>query len=74
MDLLLLWLRWLLFRPGMVFMDWLARTYPDIVIQYGFGFSDQSYLFWSAVVSSVFWAGVIFAVLCLVRLLRRVFQ
>lgn len=49
------WQAWLLL-PGMLVMDWLARTCPLLVIRTGIGFSAESYLFWSAVVSAVFWS------------------
>ncbi|WP_290648843.1 hypothetical protein [Aquisalimonas sp.] len=60
------WQRVLLW-PGGVFMDWLARTRPDIVIEYGFGFTVESYVFWSGVISLVFWFAVLLLLLGIVR-------
>lgn len=48
------WQAWLLL-PGMLAVDWLARTYPLFVIRTGIGFSAESYLFWSAAISALFW-------------------
>ncbi|MCK8515658.1 hypothetical protein M0534_04865 [Methylonatrum kenyense] len=53
------WWQTLLLTPGMLVMDWLARTWPLVVIRHDFGFSVQSYLFWSAVISALFWTIVV---------------
>ncbi len=61
------WQRVLLW-PGGAFMDWLARSYPDIVIVYGIGFTMDSYVFWTAILSMVFWVTVFLTLSFLVRL------
>lgn len=58
--------------PGGAFLDWLARTWPEIVIVHGFGFTTESYVFWAAVISLGFWFLALLAVSALLqRLLRR---
>ena len=54
------WQRFVLW-PGGVFMDWLARTWPDVVIVHGIGFTTDSYVFWVGVVSAVFWCSAFIA-------------
>jgi hypothetical protein len=44
-----------LLLPGLLFMDWLVRQFPFFVIRTGFAFSAESFLFWAAVVSVMFW-------------------
>lgn len=64
------WWQAFLLAPGMAFMDWLARTYPLIVIRYDIGFSQQSYLFWSGIVAGMFWVALILSISFLWRRLR----
>lgn len=71
MSLVLHLLSALFIWPGTTFMDWLARTYPYVVIRYDIGFSGESYALWSAIISSIVW-GVVFAIgLVLLRRHRR---
>ncbi|SEP03241.1 hypothetical protein [Aquisalimonas asiatica] len=65
------WWQYLLLWPGATFMDWLARTWPDVVIRYGFGFTMESYVFWSAVLSLLFWFVVLVALVWVLNGLRR---
>ncbi len=44
-------------------MDWLARNHPAIVIRHGFGFTAESYLFWSALISALIWSLVLLLVI-----------
>ena len=60
------WQRFLLW-PGGAFLDWLARTWPEVVIVYGFGFTMESYVFWTAVISLGFWFVVLTVLMVLVR-------
>lgn len=60
------WQRFLLW-PGGTFMDWLARRWPGIVIEYDFGFTVQSYVFWSGVISLAFWLVVLLMLAGLVQ-------
>ena len=60
-----------IFWPGGAFMDWLARTWPEIVIVYGFGFTMESYVFWSGVISMVFWVTLFLVLTAIVRRLRK---
>jgi len=66
------WWQAVFFWPGITFMDWLARTYPYVVIRYGFGFTMESYVFWSAVISVLFWMLLMgLATLLFVRVRKR---
>lgn len=60
----------ILLWPGGKFMDWLAYTCPEIVIRYGFGFTTESYVFWSGVISLGFWLILLFTVTGAMRRLR----
>ncbi len=55
----------------MAFLDWLARNHPIIVIRYGFGFTVESYVFWSGVISAAVWIAGILLCMTLWRVLRR---
>lgn len=70
MGLTLTWWQAILFWPGIVFMDWLARAWPDVVIRYDFGFTVDSYLYWAMLVSVIFWSTLLLALIALVRHLR----
>lgn len=71
MDLMLgLW-QVLFFWPGRAFMDWLARTWPDLVIRHGFGFTGESYVFWVMATSIAFWATMVVLAVVIVRHVRR---
>ncbi len=59
MRLPLSWWQAIFLWPGMSFMDWLARNHPAVVIRHGFGFTVESYLFWSAVISALFWTVIL---------------
>lgn len=61
----LTWWQYLLLWPGGTFMDWLARTWPEVVIRYDFGFTMESYVFWSAVLSLLFWFVVLLVLVAL---------
>ncbi|MFV8836126.1 hypothetical protein [Aquisalimonas sp.] len=67
----LTWWQYVLLWPGATFMDWLARTWPDVVIRHGFGFTMESYVFWSAVLSLAFWFVVLLVLVGVVNALRR---
>jgi len=56
-----------LLLPGLLFMDWLVRQVPFFVIRTGFAFSAESFLFWAAVASAMFWMSLIVVVLLLIR-------
>lgn len=64
------WWHELLFWPGMTFMDWLARTWPDAVIRYNVGFTVESYLYWSMLISVVFWSLLLIVPIIVIRRLR----
>lgn len=67
MSLLLYWLSAIFIWPGTTFMDWLARTFPYIVIRYDIGFSAESYALWSVIVASLAWGFVAAGGLILLR-------
>ncbi|MCC5810671.1 MAG: hypothetical protein JJU06_09885 [Ectothiorhodospiraceae bacterium] len=71
MNLPLTWWQAVFLWPGMTFMDWLARNYPLIVIRYGFGFSVESYVFWSGVISAGVWVAVLLLLMASWRAMRR---
>lgn len=73
MRLPLSWWQAIFLWPGMSFMDWLARNYPTVVIRHGFGFTVESYVFWSALISAAFWSMVLALVLVAWGRLRRRF-
>ena len=64
------WQRLLLW-PGGTFMDWLARTWPEVVIVHGFGFTMESYVFWTSVISLGFWFVVLTVLMMLARRIWR---
>ena len=56
-----------LLLPGMLFMDWLVRQFPFFVIRTGFAFTAESFMFWAAVVSGMFWMSLLILVTLLFR-------
>lgn len=50
------WWQQILLWPGTTFMDWFARNFPYLVIRHDFGFTIESYIYWSVVFSAGFWA------------------
>ena len=64
------WQRLLLW-PGGTFMDWLARTWPEVVIVHGFGFTMESYVFWTSVISFGVWFVVLTVLMMLARRIWR---
>ncbi|MCP1675630.1 hypothetical protein J2T57_002780 [Natronocella acetinitrilica] len=71
MGLSLNWLGAIFLWPGIAFMDWFSRTFPYVVIRYGFGFSAESYMFWAFVVSMAFWLTTLLLCLYALRTLMR---
>ncbi|MEX0732775.1 MAG: hypothetical protein WED00_00725 [Aquisalimonadaceae bacterium] len=65
------WWQALLFLPGRVIMDWLTRTWPEVVIRHDFGFTVESYVFWMMVISVAFWSVLIVLLVLLFRRLRK---